>query len=319
LARLPLFYVACLGKILWPQSLAVVYPSLDVSPAWLTVGAWVLVPGICVLGIWLRKREPYLAVGWFWYLAALTPAAVLWEAGARPDMADRFAYVPLIGVFISIAWGFAHMARGTRHGRIALCCGAGVVISGLMGLAWSQANRWQNSLTLFTHAVRVSPENPIGREQLGFALACQGKHAEAARQLTEALRLRPDYAEAHADLGLVLYEQDRFQEAIGHFSEALRIDPKCAAAHAYWALALTRNGLLQEAKRHYAEALRIRPDDAETHNNLGVVLYGEGRFREAAHHYSEALRIRPDYGDARKNLNNLMRLMDRTPDARDAE
>jgi len=312
-AGVPLFYVACLGKIVWPQSLAVLYPALGTAAFWPAAGAWMFVLGICVLGVWLLRKKPYVFAGWFWFLVALAPAAIFREACGSLTAADRFAYIPLIGIAVIIAWGFSRIVEGRKVGRIILCFGAIIVLSSLAGLAWLQAGRWQDSLTLFTHAVKVNPESPIGRNKLGLALACRGNHTEAIRQLTEALRLKPDYAEAHANIGLAFNEQARFQEAIGHFSEALRIDPQYADAHAHWAFALTRNGLLKEAKRHYGEALRIDPDNAEAHNNLGVVLYGEGRFQEALSHYSEALRIRPDYGDAQKNLYILRRLMGLPP------
>lgn len=315
LTRIPLFYAAGLGNILWPGSLAAAYPSLDAFPAWTAVGSALLAAAISIAAVWLLRRRPYVAVGWFWYLAALTPALAFPDWDAWPAMADRFTYVPLIGVAVTVAWGFAHALQGVKHGRVVLSVGAGAVLSILIGLAWSQASLWRNSMTLFAHAVEVSPDNAIGRSNLGFALFSQGKHAEAIQQLTEAIRLRPDYAQAHAHLGLALNEQARFQEAIAHFSEALRIDPRYADAHAFWALALTRNGLLQEAKRHYMEALRIDPGHAEAHNNLGVVLYGEGRLEDAVHHYSEALRIRPDYGDAQRNLDNLLKLMAAPPRA----
>lgn len=319
LGGVPPGYVAGLGKILWSKSLAPGYPSLYAFPLGTAAGAAAFSGALSLASLWLLRTAPYLAAGWFWYIAALTPALLFPEADAMPAVADRFAYVPAIGISIGIAWGTVRLFQRMKHGRIVLWLGAGVALSGLMALAWTQAGLWRNSATLFTHAARLNPADPIARNKLGVALSRQGNQTEALRELTEAIRLKPDYAEAHANLGLALHEQARFQEAIAHFSQALMIDPQNADAHAYWALALTRSGLLQEAKKHYMEALQIDPDHAEAHNNLGVVLYGEGRFDDAVHHYSEALRLRPDYGDAQKNLNNLLRLTGAPPDARDSE
>jgi len=301
LTRIPFYCVACLGKVLKPDPLAVVYSSLDAPEIWLVTGAVIFVLGISILAIRLWRRAPYFALGWFWFLATLTPIVTFGEADAMTVGADYLTYVPLIGIAIIMAWGFADMVKGMSCGRIVLSLGAGLVISTLMVLAWAQTRHWKNSLTLFGHAVRVSPENPIAHNQLGFALACQGRYPEAMSHFNDAIQLKPDYAEAHDNLGLVLYEQERFQEAVGHFSEAVRINPRHAKAHAHWAQALTRSGFLQEAIRHYLEALEINPDDAEAHNNLGVALFRQGKLQEAMYHYSAALQIRPDYGDAQKN------------------
>ncbi len=312
LVKIPFSYVVSLWKILLPHPLSVLYEPIEDISAWMAAGSWLLVVGVSALVV-LLQRFPYLAAGWFWYLARLTAVIAVGEVPGWPIMADRFAYVPLIGIIIIVAWGCTSVVQRLGRGRIPLSLGAGLLLSVMMLISWSQLRHWQNSLTLFSHAVKVSPKNAAARNYLGFALAREGKYSEAIDQLTEALRLKSDYAEAHVNLGLVLDEQGRFQEAIRHFSEALRIDPKSAKAHANWGMALTRKGLLREAEKHYSEALRIDPEDAEVHNNLGVTLYGEGRFQEAMHHYSEALRIRPEYADAKKNLTSLQRFMGQTP------
>ena len=306
LTRIPVSYVACLGKILKPDPLAVVYLSPDTPTIWLAIGSAVFVLGISILAIRLWRRVPYLALGWFWYLATLTPIVTFGETDAWPIAADHFTYVPLIGIFIIMAWGFADMAKGMSYRRIILAFGAGLVLSSLMVLAWSQTRHWRNSLTLFGHAVRVSPQNPIAHNQLGFALARKGDFAEAIKHLNDTLQINPDDAETHTYLGLVMDEQGRFQEAIRHFSEALRSTPGYGKAHSSWGLALTRRGLHIEAIPHFREALKVDPDDAEIHNNLGVALYGLGQFEEALHHYTVALRIRPRYEDAHKNLAKLL-------------
>ena len=312
LAKIPFSYVVSLWKILLPHPLTVLYQPFENISVWMAAGSLLLVVGISALVVRLR-RFPFLAAGWFWYLATLTAVIAVGEGPDWPVIADRFTYVPLTGIIIIVAWGCTNVVERLGHGRIPLSIGAGLLLSVMMVISWSQLRHWQNSLTLFSHAVTVNPKNAVARNYLGFALARKGKCPEAIDQLTEALRLKSDYVEAHVNLGLVLDEQGRFQETIRHFSEALRIDPKCAKAHAYWAMVLTRKGLLREAEKHYSEALRINPEDAEVHNNLGVTLYGEGRFQEAMRHYSEALRIRPEYADAKKNLASLLRLMGQTP------
>ena len=312
LAKIPFSYVVSLWKILLPHPLSVLYQPFENISVWMAAGSGLLVLGVSALVV-LLQRFPYLAAGWFWYLATLTAAIAVGEGPGGSVMADRFAYVPLIGIIIIVAWGCTDFSKRLRYGRICLPIGAGLLVLVMTVMSWSQLKHWQNSLTLFSHAVTVSPKSAVAHNHLGFALARDGKYPEAMGQLTEALRLDSGYVEAHVNLGLVLDEQERFQEAIGHFSEALRIDPKCAKAHAHWAMALTRKGLFREAEKHYSEALRINPEDAEVHNNLGVTLYAEGRYQEAMYHYSEAVRIKPGYADAKRNLTTLQRFMGQAP------
>ncbi len=312
LAKMPLFYVVSLWKILLPHPLSILYQPFENISIWVAAGSWLVVMGISVLVV-LLQRFPYLAAGWLWYLATLTAVIAFGEASGGSVIADRFMYVPLIGIIIIVTWGCTRVVEKLGRGGIPLFLGAGLLVLMLMMMSCSHLRYWQNSMALFSHAVTVSPENAVARNNLGFALARDRKYPEATDQLTEALRLKPHYPEAHVNLGLVLDEQGRFQEAIRHFSEALRIDPKCAKAHAQWAMALTRKGLLREAEKHYAEALKINPEDAEVHNNLGVTLYVRGQFQEAMYHYSEALRFRPEYADAKRNLISLQHFMGQTP------
>jgi tetratricopeptide (TPR) repeat protein len=312
LARIPFSYVATLWKILLPHPLSIFYQPSEDIPVWMAAGCGLLILGVSALAI-LLQRFPYLAAGWFWYLATMTAVLTVGKGAGWPVMADRFAYVPLVGITLIVAWGLIRVAERLECGRTPLILGAGLMSLVMIVASWSQLRHWESSLTLFSRAVTVTPGNAVARNYLGFSLARKGKPLEAVEQLTEALRLNPDYVEAHINLGLVFDEQGRFQEAVRHFSEALRINPKSAEAHAQWAMALTRKGLLREAEKHYSEALRIDPENAEVHNNLGANLYGEGRYQEAIHHYSEALRIRPGYADARRNLNNIQRFMGQTP------
>ena len=312
LAKIPFFYLFSLWKILLPHPLTVLYQPFGNISVWTAAGSLLLFVGISALVVRLR-RFPFLAAGWFWFLATLTAAIAFNGVPDWPVMADRFAYVPLIGIIIMVAWGCNRIVESAGRERILLPLGGALLLSVMMVISGSQLRYWQNSVTLFSHAVTVSPKNAVVRNYLGFSLARERKYLEATDQLTEALRLKSDDPEAHINLGLVLDEQGRFQEAIAHFSEALRIDPRCAKAHARWAMVLTRKGLFREAEKHYSEALKINPEDAEAHNNLGINLYTEGRFQEAMRHYSEALRIRPEYADAKRNLASLLHFMGRTP------
>ena len=164
-------------------------------------------------------------MGWLWYLVTLVPNIGLVQAG-RQAMADRFTYIPLIGLSIMVAWGVAELAGGWRPRRIVLGVSAGVLLSVLMVCSWFQARHWKDQITLFTHAVNVTANNYVAHYNLGLALGKEGKLEESMEHSYEALRIKPDYADAHNNLEVALAKQGRLKEAAAHFSEALRINPE---------------------------------------------------------------------------------------------
>jgi tetratricopeptide (TPR) repeat protein len=169
-------------------------------------------------------------VGWLWYLGTLEPVIGLVQAGPQA-MADRFTYVPLIGLFVIMAWGLPDLLAGWRHRRIALSLAASAAISVVMILSWLQVQLWKNGLTLSEHTLSVTSNNWLIHNNLALVLAKQGRLEEGTNHLYEALRIKPDFAEAHNNLGLRLGKQGRLEEAVNHFSEAVRIKPDYAKAH----------------------------------------------------------------------------------------
>ena len=219
-------YLAYIGKMIWPHDLALPYPHPYMNlPIWKAAGAGVIMVIISFVVMRTTRRRPYLAVGWLWYVVTLVPNIGLVQAG-RQAMADRFTYIPLIGLFIMVAWGVAELARGWHPRRIVLGVSAGVLLSVLMVCSWLQARHWKDQITLFTHAVNVTSNNYVAHYNLGLVLGQEGKLEESMEHSYEALRIKPDYAEAHNNLGVALAKQGRLQEAAAHFSEALRINPK---------------------------------------------------------------------------------------------
>jgi protein O-mannosyl-transferase len=296
-------YVAYIGKMLWPARLAVLYPYSRSLPAWWVAGAFLFLMGASVAVLRAAERRPYLPVGWFWYLGTLLPVIGLIQVGDQA-MADRYTYVPLIGLFIIVAWGVPDLLVGwpLRLRRIALPAAACLVILACAIAARGQLQYWENSTTLWTHALAVTTGNNIAHNNLGVALADQGKIDEAIAQYSEALRNQPDYANAHNNLGVALDDQGKIDEAIAHYSEALRIKPDYANAHINLGVALANQGKIDGAITQFTEALRIEPDSAKAHNDLGVALASAGKIDEAIAHFTEALRIKPDFGDAHNNL-----------------
>jgi tetratricopeptide (TPR) repeat protein len=294
-------YAAYVGKMLWPRHLAFFYPYRDsVTTAEWMVPALLLV-GVSVLVIRASRRWRYLAVGWFWYLGTLVPVIGLVQVG-RQSMADRYTYVPLIGLFLMGVWGTADLATRWRHGRTVLAGAAGGVLIACMVGAWVRVSYWQDGITLFGQALQVTEGNALAHNNLGLALQERGRAEEAIAHYEKALRIDPAMDNAHGNLGNALLEQGRREEGMRHYKEALRINPASAKAHNNLGNEFMGQGQTKKAIEHYQKALQINPEQAATHSNMGNALMTEGRPDEAMAHYLEALRIDPEFANAHNNL-----------------
>ena len=294
-------YAHYLVKMIYPAKLAVLYPHPGSVPSWQVAGACLLLVSISVFAILRIKRSPYFVVGWLWYLGTLVPTIGLIQVGVQ-SMADRYTYIPLIGVFMIIAWGTSEFAARWCPKKRSLPVIAAAILLIYMTVARAQIAHWENSITLFDHTLQVTARNWLAHNNLGIALKDEGRINEAIQHYEEALRIMPDYAEAHNNLGFALYEQGRVDDAIRHYEEALRIKPDLEDVHNNLGNALQDQGRIEDAIRHYEEALRIKPDYAYAHNNLGNALQKQHRIDDAIKHYEEALRIRPDYAEAYNSM-----------------
>jgi len=293
-------YLAYVATTIWPARLAIVYPYAAVG-AWQVAGAGAILIALSVLTVRAGRRRPYLPVGWLWYAGTLVPVLGLVQVGSQP-MADRYTYVPLIGLFVIVAWGVTDLLAGWRHAPGALAAAAALVLSACMAAARAQVLLWKDSTTLFAHALAVTRDNYVAHYSLGVALTRERRTSEAIEQFTKALEIRPSYASAHNNLGVALGRQGKPAAALAEYAEAVRIDPDYAEARYNLANQLFGLGRIDEAIVEYGQALRVRSDFAEAHNNLGVALMRQGRSADAVPHFSEALRIRPDFADAGRNL-----------------
>ncbi len=298
-------YTSYLGKTLWPAKLALPYANPG-HWSWLEVaGSALAVVGACVVFIWLGRRRPYLLVGWYWFWGTLIPVISLTK-GLTPFMADRFTYVPSIGLLILTVWGVWELTRGWRHQVMALSVAGGVAIVLCLALTRQQLEHWQDSETLFRHALEVTENNPIAHDNLGLALIEKGQTDQAIRHFQEAIRLKPDYAPAHCNLATALAEKGQIDEAIRQYQEAIRLKPDLADAHSNLGVVLVRKGQIDEAIRQYQEAVRFKPDYALTHSNLATALAEKGQIDEAIRQYQEAIRLKPDYALAHSNLGSVL-------------
>ena len=218
-----LAYVHYIVHFFWPRGLAVFYPhpGADVSIGW-AIAAGLLLLGVSVLVLRSTPRRPYLALGWLWYLGMLVPVIGLVQVGEQA-MADRYTYLPMIGLTIAVAWGAPDLLERWRPRPELVAAATGLVLVTLASLTWVQIGYWRNSVTLFEHALRVTQDNHLAHTNLGVALTERGEHERAIHHYEQALRIKPDYVAAHFNLAVTLVRQDRRAEAIRHYARALHI------------------------------------------------------------------------------------------------
>jgi len=306
LANALVSYVSYIGKMLWPRKFAVYYPYPDAVPMWQVTGALLLVVCVSVLVILALKRRPYPAVGWLWYLGTLVPVIGLYQAGLWPATADRWAYVPLIGLFVIIAWGADDVAAKWRLRKLALGIGAGVWLSALMVCTWVQVGHWRNGYTLFTHALAVTQGNYIAHYNLGNILLREEKTDKAIEQYKKAIAVHRRYVDAHYNLGIALSDTERYAEAVEEYRIVQRLEKNHKRVLFRLANALAKNGQVDEAISYYNKALEQKPNDAEILNNFGLALVKKGEIDEAIKHYEKSLEVKPDSVEVLNNLGNAL-------------
>jgi Flp pilus assembly protein TadD len=295
-------YVRYMEKTIWPHDLAVFYPHPGRSlPIWQVAGAVLLLLSITVLVFRTVRSHPYLTTGWLWYLGTLVPAIGIVQVGAHA-MADRYTYVPLIGLFIVMAWGLPDISARWPHRRAALATLTAGFLAALMIYSLLQVRYWQNSSTLFRHALDITTNNWLAHNNMGLALAFEGDSAGALAHYRQSLRINPRHAQAHNNLGITLAQHKSLREARIHFEEALHLKPDFADAHYNLGLLLMHNGKLDDAIFHYQKAIQSEPGDPEIHNNMANALLRRGDACGAISHYREALRLEPGSATTRKNL-----------------
>lgn len=297
---------AYLEKTVWPSSLAVFYPHPDGAyELWKLVLSAALLAAATVLAVRERVRRPYFLTGWLWYLGTLVPVLGIVQVGSQA-MADRYTYVPLIGVFVAIAWGAPGLFRPSRWKEPLLATLAAGVLLALTAAAWVQASYWKDSLTLFSHAVEVTRDNWVAQMNLGVALGEQGRTEEEIGHYREAIRIRPAYPEALYNLGAALAQKGDLDGAIESYRRSLALWPANPQVLLNLGLALAGKGETKEAEQHYREALRLRPGFPLAHNNLGTLLAHQGKLAEAIPHFREAVRLSPSDYLGRSNLGLAM-------------
>jgi tetratricopeptide (TPR) repeat protein len=307
-------YCRYLGKLFWPMDLAVFYPHPGHWPVEQVFLAGGLILGISVLFFVKRGRYPFLLMGWLWFVGTLVPVIGLVQAG-WVAMADRFTYIPSLGVLVVVIWGAYELTRRWRYHELALSVAGCLAIVLCIGLTRQQLGHWQDSEALYRHALEVTENNYLAHNNLGHVLLKKNQIDEAISQFQEAIRLKPDFANAHYNLGVALNKKGQTDEAIRQYQEAIRLPPDYAATHNNLASALVEKGQTDEAISQYREAIRLKPDYAGAYNNLGNVLLDKGKINEAINQYQKAIRLAPDDADTHYNLGTALGMKGQTDEA----
>ena len=299
-------YVAYLGQMFWPSGLAVLYPftagGVGASRVALSL---LLLAGISTGVFILRRRHPVFLTGWLWYLIMLAPVIGIFQVGDQ-TRADRYTYLPQIGLYLLLTWAAADLCAGWRYRRVALGGSSTILLLALILCAHTQTAYWQNSVSLWTHTLACTSGNSGDHNNLGNALLQKGSVDEAIVHYQKALEIKPDFAEACQNLGVALFQKGQVDEAITYFQKSLEIKPDFAKAHNNLGNAQLRKGSVDEAITHFKKSLEINPDFAKAHNNLGNALLRKGSVDEAITHYQMALQLDPDYAEAHVNLGNIL-------------
>jgi Flp pilus assembly protein TadD len=301
--------VAYLRLAVWPSDLAVFYPH----PALLgragelalpALGAALVLAALTAWALVAARRRPYLAVGWGWYLVTLAPVIGVVQVGAQA-MADRYTYLPLIGIGVAVAWGARDLARRFAI-RPAACAAAAMLVLGAFAVqTWRQIGTWRDSETLYLRAVRATQDNYVAHASLGMVYRGRGDAARAREQLELALAAKPDYALARVELGTVRAQTGDLEGAAAEHEQVLRAFPEHPRALNALGLVRMQQGRLEEAAALFERAVAAAPAFAEAHNNLGVACRRRGDLDAAVRHFRRALALRPDAEPPRANLREL--------------
>ncbi len=330
---------AYIRDMLWPVSLAFYYPFPEVIRPWPVCGSVLLIIAVTALCFVAGPKHPFLTVGWLWYVGTLVPVIGLVQIGGQAR-ADRYTYIPLIGLFIMIAWGAPELLKRWRQRKLLLAACAAIVLIALAAVARVQVGHWKNTVTLLQRSASVTSNNYFAHYNLGNHLKRAGRLDEAVKHYRLAVDVRPSAADAHYNLANTLKLQGRLAEAAMGYGETLRIDPDYAGAlHGLGSIRLEEGRLeeaaslllraarlqpsaeilndlgiallaqdrVDEAVEHFAEALRLQPD-AVRHNGLGVALLRQGKLEQAIAHFRAALALEPDYAKAKRNLEEAERM-----------
>jgi Flp pilus assembly protein TadD len=293
--------VVYLKQLFYPSGLAVLYPyPVNGLAPWKIIGATVLLLTVTTVAAAAWRRKPWLLVGWLWYLGMLVPVIGILQVGAQAQ-ADRYTYLPQIGLTLLLTWTVLDLSAGWRHRGLILGGLATAIVTALVFSARTQTAYWQNSESLWTHTLACTSDNFVAHDNLGNALFEEGRVDEAIRHFHEALRIKPDHAEAHYNLANALVRKGETDDAIGHYQLALQLKPDDAKSHYNLGVAFLQKGNVDGAITQFEATLRLKPDDTIVRNNLANAFFQKGDVDRAISEFQKVLQLKP--GDAKTHYN----------------
>jgi protein O-mannosyl-transferase len=285
-------YIFYIAKMIWPSDLAVLYPHPGLGPLWQVVGAVLLLVAATFMVIRHAKRFPYLPVGWLWYVGTLVPVIGLVQVGIHAR-ADRYTYVPLIGLFIIAAWGIPDLLKGWRHRKEAMAALSALTLTCLFTITWTQVGYWRNSINLFDHALNVTDQNGLILNNRGAVYSRLGHYTRAIEDFSRAIEIDPKDAVAYYNRGVAYFGQGDVNPAIDDFSRAIDLNPSYAEYYYNRATAYTRLGETNRAMVDFNRAVEINPMLEDAYFNRGLIYARRSDYSQALADFDRAIEINP--------------------------
>lgn len=309
-------YGTYIWKMVWPVKLAVFYPYPGMPSEWKIAMAFLFLTVVSACVVRLARRFPFLAVGWLWYLGTLVPVIGIVQVGSQ-SLADRYTYLPLVGLFIVAAAGSNAIVERRQKWRTPLIVFFVVLLSWHGFLAREQVETWKNSITLFEHAIRVTEVNPVAHNNLGaLYLSFDGKDCQkAVPHFLKAIEQKGDYAAPHHNLGVCAVHSGSHDKAIYYFQKAAELDSRSAQPRIDLGLLLMQQGRFEAAEADFMQVLRLDPSHEVAHMNMALIFIHRDRLGDAEAHLSEALRVNPRNAEAHNNMGIVRSMQGRTDDA----
>lgn len=335
-------YLLYMGKMIWPANLTFLYPYPDSVPLWQVMGSIMVLVLISTIAVRFMFRAPYLLVGWLWFVGTLVPVSGIMQGGLWPQIAERWAYVPYIGLFIAFSWGMHDVLSGLIWGKKVFPASSAALLLILMVLTCRQVDFWKDDYTLFSHGIEINPKNFAAQNNLGNYYVSRKDYKAAAYRFTEALRVNPTdvkvmenlgklyldtgdldrsihfYLEALRydprsikacfSLGTIYSDRKEYDKAIEYFSRVVKLDPTHARAHYNLGVIAAKKGGKAKAVECLLRAIKLDPRDAQSHVSLGIVLVNQGKVSDAISHFKQAVKLDPKNREARDSLNMVLNL-----------
>jgi Flp pilus assembly protein TadD len=293
-------FVVYIRKMMWPSDLAIFYPHAGLLPSWQVIGAVLLLLSLTIAVIRAAREIPYLAVGWLWYVGTLIPVIGIVQVGAQAR-ADRYTYVPLIGLFMIAAWGIPELLKKWRYRKEVLFASSAIILLCCFTVTWAQVGYWRNSVTLFDHALKVTDRNTRAYINLAAAYNDLGNYRKTIEACDEAIRLDARFEKAYYDRGLAYSRLGNYRQAIDDYDRAIELNPKYTKAYNNRGIANDILGNHKQAIDDLDRAIGLNPKYAEAYYNRGIAYGRLGTYKQALGDFDRAIGLNPKYAEAYYN------------------